>query len=190
MGDTRHGRDVTEHYQSGLARIDEPAAPEAVPDEPDDMQTPELKPSASYRTLAELHDRGSTSQDITRALTDRLPPAVSNPGGLARNRLEGKMPPKKAKVRQKAARRACVSRVIMACVTCDADERTTEITNGICRECHAEFEAEEANEPEWTPIPETFLPSPVPEAGVVDVTHWADEVRRAGGLRSKAGMAL
>ncbi|WP_426520813.1 hypothetical protein [Streptomyces sp. MH13] len=65
---------------------------------------------------------------------------VNNPGGLARNRLENKMPPKKAKIRQKAApRRARVTRAVMACMDCDADERTTEIKGGMCPDCRAEF---------------------------------------------------
>ncbi|MFE1308639.1 hypothetical protein [Streptomyces sp. NPDC058755] len=198
----RDGRDVTEDYQPGLARTESPEPePEpqaaAEPDKPDE-------PSAAYRTLVELRTAdsrmslteqecrdleskaaewlslGATPQDITKALTDGLPPAVINPGGFARKRLETKMPPKKAKVRQKAARRARVTRVIMACGLCDADERTTEIINGLCRECLAECELDGS---EYAPIPETFLSGPAPD--VVDVTHWAAEVRAAGGLRPR-----
>ncbi|CAL9503290.1 hypothetical protein SUDANB145_03467 [Streptomyces sp. enrichment culture] len=48
------------------------------------------------RSLAPLADawlsRGATPKDITRALTDGLPPSVANPGGFARRRLETKMP--------------------------------------------------------------------------------------------------
>jgi hypothetical protein len=209
----RHGRDVTEHYQPGLARIEE-QAPEAEsePAEPEgaaaDAPTAD-EPSTAYQTLAELRSadrrmplsdgdcqsleflaaewlsRGATPHDITKALTDGLPPAVDNPGGFARKRLESKMPPKKAKIRQKAARRARVTRVIMACGLCDADERTVEIVSGLCREC---LELCEAEGPLYEPVPETFLPGPrvggLPGADeVIDVTDRVEELRRAAGLR-------
>ncbi|MBG0853583.1 hypothetical protein I2W78_17455 [Streptomyces spinoverrucosus] len=200
----RHGRDVTEHYMPGLARTEE--AEQAEVEEPE--QTDE-QPSAAYQTLAEVRSadarmplsdgdcrsleplaaewlsRGATPGDITRALTDGLPSAVTNPGGLARNRLENKMPPKKAKVRQKAARRAQVTRVIMACGLCDADERTTEIVSGLCRECLAEIEAEG---PVYGYVPETFLPGPRDGGGppgadeVIDVTDRVNALRRAARL--------
>ncbi|MFI6244635.1 hypothetical protein [Streptomyces sp. NPDC051016] len=145
------------------------------------------------RSLASLTEewlsRGATPDDITKALTDGLPPAVTNPGGLARSRLESKMPPKKskAKIRQKAARRARVTRVIMACGLCDADERTTEIVSGLCREC-----LECVDEGEYTDdgyVPETFLPGPRGSGGlpgadeVIDVTERVEALRRAAGLR-------
>lgn len=207
----RKGLDVTDQYESGLARAAE-AAPAALDEQP--SEEPSDEPGAAYRTLADLRDAdprmalsasdcrsleslaaqwlalGATPQEITKALTDGLPPAVTNPGGLARKRLEDKMPPTKAKIRQRGGRRARVSRVIMACATCDADERTTEIIDGICRECHAEIEADEAAEMDGPPVgyvPETFLRDPADDTGVVDVTHWAAELRRAAGLRPRAG---
>ncbi|MFD4502371.1 hypothetical protein [Streptomyces sp. NPDC058457] len=141
-------KDVTEDYLPGLARVEEvqPAEDIDVADvEPEDgtalQVLGEVRASdsrmalsdADCRSLASLAEewlsRGATPNDITRALTDGLPSAVANPGGLARNRLESRMPPKKskAKVRQKAARRAHVTRVIMACGLCDADERTERV---------------------------------------------------------------
>jgi len=98
--------------------------------------------------------------------------------------LESKMPPKKAKLRQKAARRARVTRVIMACGLCDADERTVEIVNGLCREC---LELCEVEGPLYEPVPETFLPGPrsggLPGADeVIDVTDRVEALRRAAGL--------
>ncbi|WP_405556549.1 hypothetical protein OHV08_22260 [Streptomyces canus] len=204
----RHGKDVTEYHMPGLARVEdiEEQAPETEPSEPDAPAAEQ--PSVAYRTLAELRDAdprmplsdgdcrsleslalewlslGATPHDITRALTAGLPPVVDNPGGLARNRLENKMPPKKAKIRQKAARRARVTRVIMACGLCDADERTVEIVSGLCREC---LELCEAEGPLYEPVPETFLPGPravgLPGADeVIDVTDRVDALRRAAGL--------
>ncbi|MFJ4060685.1 hypothetical protein [Streptomyces albogriseolus] len=160
----RHGMDVTRDHQPGLARVEEqpPAEQPAVPDapEPAPETAPEPEPeSAAYRALASLRtadarmalpegdcrslealaeewlSRGATPRDITRALTEGLPPTVSNPGGLARRRLESKMPP------QKKEPRAKVTRVIMACATCDQDERTVKIDRGICEDCRRENEA-------------------------------------------------
>ena len=221
----RDGKDVTERYQPGLARVEETLEPEAVPvaeEEPESAPQAEQPesgdeapepPSTAYLTLAELRAfdarmplsdrdcrvleplaaewlaRGATTYDLTKALIDGLPPAVTNPGGLARNRLESKMPPKKAKVRQKAApARARVTRVLMACGTCDADERTAEIVDGLCRECLVELGLETLDGTRVPVVPETFLSGPVPD--VVDVTRWAAEVRAAGGLRSKAGRRM
>ncbi|MEV5430540.1 hypothetical protein [Streptomyces sp. NPDC052701] len=212
----RKGRIVTEDHRPGLARTDEPETP-APQAEAEPEPRPESPSDTAYRTLAQLRDadprmplsesdcrslaslagewlsRGSTPQEITRALTEGLPSTVTNPGGLARNRLESKMPPKKAKIRQKAAsRRARVDRVIECCITCDADERTTRITGGMCPECRAEWEAdlaaEAAGEVPAGFVPETFLSRP--DTGVVDVARRAAEVRAAGGLRSRTERAL
>jgi hypothetical protein len=222
----RDGRDVTEHYQSGLARIEEngpadeaheePAqeAEPAEPAEPVDAEPAAPGPGTAYQTLAELRSadarmplsdadchsleslvtewlsRGATPHDVTKALTDGLPSSVTNPGGFARKRLENKMPPmkpKRAKVRQKAAgRRARVDRVIMICGMCEADERTVELVNGLCRECLALCEAE-GPMPVYSFVPDTFLPAPrdggLPGADeVVDVTARVEELRRAAGV--------
>ncbi|MGW3120747.1 hypothetical protein ACWDBW_26965 [Streptomyces sp. NPDC001107] len=209
----RDGKDVTERYQPGLARVEEEPEPSPEAGQPEPDEEAAEQPSTAYLTLAELRAfdarmslsddecrsleskaaawlaRGATTYDITKALTDGLPPVVDNPGGFARKRLEDKMPPmlppKKAKVRQKAARRSYVSRVIMACGLCDADERTVEIVNGLCRECIALCEAEG---PLYEPVPQTFLPGPrdggLPGADeVIDVTERVEALRRAAGLR-------
>ncbi|MFG3289668.1 hypothetical protein ACGF3G_12810 [Streptomyces sp. NPDC048179] len=210
------GKDVTEDYQPGLARVEEAQAAQdidVVDVEPEPAGTAhqvlaELRAAdsrmalsdADCRSLASLAEewlsRGATPDDITKAVTDGLPPDVTNPGGFARTRLESKMPPKKskAKIRQKAARRARISRVIMACGLCDADERTTEIVNGLCREC---LEGVDGDECEcgggcggtYGYVPDTFLPGPrgsgdLPGADeVIDVTARVEALRRAAGLR-------
>lgn len=192
----------------------EAQAPEAVRSEADEeaAEQPAEQPSAAYQALAELRaadgrmplsdgdcrsleslamewlTRGASTDDITRALTDGLPPDVTNPGGFARKRLESKMPPKKTKPGQQADRRARVTRVIMACGLCDADERTVEIVSGLCRECLAECELDG---PVFTPVPETFLPGPRSGGGlpgadeVVDITDRVDALRRAARLGSR-----
>ncbi|MFH9815471.1 hypothetical protein [Streptomyces sp. NPDC017230] len=182
---------------------------------------PRTEPTTSYLTLAGIRDaeprmplseadcrslaslaeewlaRGATPQDITRAVTGGLPATVNNPGGLARNRLENRMPPKKAKIRQKAApRRARVTRAVICCMSCDADELTTKIQGGMCPDCRAEFEAavaaEEAGQPDTGYVPDTFLADPDAHAVYewVDVPRRAAEVRAAGGLRPRTERAL
>ncbi|MFE5597828.1 hypothetical protein ACFQ8O_01300 [Streptomyces coelicoflavus] len=212
----RNGRIVPGDLRSGLARTDEPELTEPEP-EPETEPRPEpvTDPGSrtSYLTLAGIRDteprmrlseadcrslaalaeewltRGATPQEITRAVTDGLPATVNNPGGLARNRLENRMPPKKAKIRQKAApRRARVTRAVMACMDCDADERTTEIKGGMCPDCRAEFEAavaaEEAGLPAAGYVPDTFLADPDAHA----VYEWVDVPRRAAEVRAAAGL--
>ncbi|MDX3492559.1 hypothetical protein ACKI1I_00825 [Streptomyces turgidiscabies] len=175
--------------------------------EPDEQ--PAEQPSVAYQVLADLRtadarlplsdgdcraleslaaewlSRGASTDDITRALTDGLPADVTNPGGLARKRLENKMPPKKSTQGPQAARRARVTRVIAACGLCDADERTAKIVSGLCPECLAMCEPDG---PVAAPVPETFLPGPrvggLPGADeVVDVTDRVAALRRAAGLR-------
>ncbi|MEU9452997.1 hypothetical protein [Streptomyces sp. NPDC048277] len=172
----RKGRDVTQDHQSGLARTgEEPrdTAPDQEAQATAEAPEPE-QPSAAYRTLAGLRgadprmplsetdcrsleslaaewlSRGATPNDITRALTDGLPPTVTNPGGLARRRLETKMPPTKEDATEAPSRplRGRVTRVIMACATCDQDERTVKIDRGICEECRKEFAQDEAGDEE------------------------------------------
>ncbi|MEU3664118.1 hypothetical protein AB0E77_30915 [Streptomyces sp. NPDC032940] len=220
----RDGRIVPGDLRSGLARTDEPELPdpEAEPEaDPQADPQPDPDSATSYLTLAGIREadprmslseadcrslaslagewlaRGATPGDITRAVTEGLPATVNNPGGLARNRLENKMPPKKARIRQKAApRRARVTRAVMACMDCDADERTTEIKGGLCPDCRAEFEAavaaEEAGQLDAGYVPDTFLAAPEVHAvdTWVDVPRRAAEVREAAGLRPRVERAL
>ncbi|MFF1378427.1 hypothetical protein [Streptomyces sp. NPDC058308] len=187
----RHGRDVTHTYRSGLARAD--ARPEKDP-----APTPSAEPSAAHRTLAQLRtadrrmalsegeckqlepsaaewlERGASPQDITRALTEGLPPTVTNPGGFARTRLENKMPPKR---QAPAEARARVTRAVMICGDCEEPETSVELVNGICTECYPLAERTGY-------IPDTFRARPRRAAGsgVVDVTERVAELRRAAGL--------
>ncbi|MEV7194029.1 hypothetical protein AB0N81_19805 [Streptomyces sp. NPDC093510] len=192
---SRHGRDVTDAYQPGLARATEP--------EPAAQQAPE--PPTAHRTLAQLRtadrrmalseaecaqlapraaewlERGATPQDIMRALTEGLPPTVTNPGGLARNRLENKMPPKR---QAPAKARARVTRAVMICPFCEEPETSVELVNGICTDCCPPEERSGY-------VPDTFLarpsspprPRPAGHDEVVDVTERVDALRRAAGLK-------
>ncbi|WP_306332801.1 hypothetical protein [Streptomyces sp. KL118A] len=192
-----HGRDVTDAYQPGLARVTEPE-PEPDPASPRDDES-----TAAHRTLVQLRTadrrmalsegeckqlepsaaewlaRGATPSDITRALTEGLPPTVTNPGGLARTRLENKMPPKR---QAPAKARARITRAVMVCPFCDEPETSVQLVNGICMEC---MPAEERTEY----VPDTFLARPrqapgrAAEPEVVDVTERVDALRRAAGLK-------
>ncbi|MFH8490225.1 hypothetical protein [Streptomyces longisporoflavus] len=149
---------------------------------------------------AEWLERGATPQDITLALTSGLPPTVTNPGGLARTRLESKMPPKP---NPKTRGRVRVTRAVMVCGLCEEPETSVKLIKGICVECRAETEscgceqceADAAAEARRAaPIPDTFLARPRPAAddtvaddavvddAVVDVTERVAELRRAAGL--------
>ncbi|MEU2980362.1 hypothetical protein ABZ678_26115 [Streptomyces hirsutus] len=236
----RHGKDVTRDHQPGLARvedgvsIDVPAAREPdIEPEPETGIEPEVEPeaqpdSAAYRVLAGLRAadarlrltegdcrsleplaeewlaRGATPHDITRALTDGLPPTVSNPGGFARRRLESKMPP------QQSEPRARVTRVIMACATCDQDERTVKIDRGVCENCRQELPDEPVTDEDMVkeieeiahlgttsafflrkklerrtggPVPDTFRPVPIEDRVFY---HYRDNRDRiANGLPSR-----
>ena len=238
----RDGRDVTQDYRAGLARTEDgpsvaaelkPETETAVPE----TDVPESEqPSAAYRALAALRaadprmplsesdcrsleplaaewlSRGATPNDITRALTDGLPPTVTNPGGLARKRLETKMPPQKSDITDTADAptrplRARVTRVIMACATCDQDERTVQIDRGICEDCRKESEETSMTDVDVTkafeeiahfgitsarflkqklerstggPVPDTFRPVPIED---LVFYHYRDNRERiANGL--------
>ncbi|WP_336605842.1 hypothetical protein [Streptomyces sp. BA2] len=206
----RHGRDVTHDHHPGLARVPEPAGEQAP--EPEAEPKSESEPSVAYRTLAQLRtadprmalsegecralealaaqwlDHGATPQDITHALTAGLPLTVTNPGGLARNRLESKMPPKPP---AKTPARAHVTRAIFVCGLCEEPETTTELVHGICADCRAECDAFEAEEArlgiQIGYVPDTFLPRPRTAAPVMDVTERVAELRRAAGLPTGRG---
>jgi hypothetical protein len=148
--------------------------------------------------------RGATPKDLARALTEGLPPTVSNPGGFARRRLETKMPP------QQREQRATVTRVIMACALCDQDERTVTIVRGVCEDCRKEVEADAMTDEDIVkgfeelahlgtasahflrkklerrtggPVPDTFRPVPIEDRVLY---HYRDNRDRiANGLRPR-----
>ncbi|MEV2252114.1 hypothetical protein AB0I94_16260 [Streptomyces sp. NPDC050147] len=161
----RHGRDVTHDLQPGLARTDEPTPepepePESEEAQASENTTPAYRALASLRTAdprmalsegeckqlqpraAEWLARGATPQDITLALTAGLPPTVTNPGGLARTRLESKMPPAPTPDPTEAPLRARVTRVVMICGGCEEEETTTKLTDGLCDDCRGQMKVD------------------------------------------------
>ncbi|WHM37989.1 hypothetical protein [Streptomyces sp. BPTC-684] len=173
------GIDVTAERRGGLVHVRDEAE-EPAPAEPKlPAQPVEPARSTAYNALAQLGDtdpqmtlsaaecdaleplaaewlaRGATPEHLIRTLTSGLPQPVRSAGALARNRLETKMPPKKT---PKATGRARVTRVIMACMGCDEDERTTSIIDGLCLECFREEQLEPVL-PDLRKVPATFLPA-------------------------------
>jgi hypothetical protein len=112
---------------------------------------------------------GASVKHLIHALTDGLPVLVHNPAGIAKRRLEDKMPPKPAREPE------TVLRSVMVCMFCDTTEEDEQLINGMCEACRSEDEED---------IPATFLPGPRP----ADVAAHADAARIAAGLppRSRA----
>ncbi|MGW2225601.1 hypothetical protein [Streptomyces formicae] len=200
--EARHGRDVTPDYRGGLAHLRGPdsdpeaAAQEGAPPE----ESPAYRALASLRATdprmslseadcralealaAEWLARGATVTEIVRALTCGLPATVHNPGGIARTRLEKKMPPKPSTA---PAARARIDRAVMMCTMCEEYLPGARLIGGLCADCYAELVPEAAGKTPGT-LPATFLPAPrrTPQA---DVTDRVAELRRAAGLAPKPG---
>ncbi|WP_406000188.1 hypothetical protein [Streptomyces sp. NBC_00829] len=106
---------------------------------------------------------GASVTHLIRALTDGLPDAVHSPAGIAKRRLEDKMPPKPYREPE------TVLHTVMVCMFCDTTEEDEPLINGMCEACRSEDEDD---------IPATFRPGPRP----ADVAAHADAARIAAGL--------
>ena len=117
--------------------------------------------------------RGATPDQLTRALTDGLPHPVHSPGALARTRLETKMPPEPIHTP------ARIVHAVMICMGCETSDNIVPLRGGICDECRAQMEAEDAEEALRAEghIPEMFRNPDHP----VDVARRAAEARAAAG---------
>lgn len=159
----------------------------------DELSADEAPPprSTAYRTLAQLGRtesrmtlsaadcdrleplaaawlaRGATVAHLNQALTAGLPEPLHNPAGIAKRRLEDKMPPEISN----GHGRETVVRRVMVCLFCETtgDEDPLVRRYGLCAACAAEEEAD---------VPDTFRPAPRPEA----VAAYADAARVAAGL--------
>ncbi|MFI2348468.1 hypothetical protein ACH492_15755 [Streptomyces sp. NPDC019443] len=168
-------------------------APDDAPDDEPAAAEPAPERTTAYRTLAALGrtdsrmtlsaadcerleplaaswlEYGASVKHLIHALTAGLPVLVHNPAGIAKRRLEDKMPPKPAREPE------TVLRSVMVCMFCDTTEEDEPLINGMCEACRSEDEED---------IPATFLPGPRP----ADVAAHADAARIAAGLppRSRA----
>jgi hypothetical protein len=118
--------------------------------------------------------RGATPDQLTRSLTEGLPNPVHSPGALVRNRLEKKMPPEPIHTP------ARIVRAVMICMGCETSDNIAPLRGGICDECRAQMEAEDAEEELRAKghIPEMFRNPDHP----VDVARRAAEARAAAGF--------
>ncbi|KLJ03182.1 hypothetical protein ABZ114_24415 [Streptomyces albidoflavus] len=129
--------------------------------------------AAECDALAPLADqwlqRRVRPEHLTLALTSGLPQGpIHSPAAFLRSRLEKKMPPlpadsAPASAEETAAQPGRVTRVIMLCTTCDQDETTVPLTDGLCPDCHALLTDERADIP--ADIPATFLAQPPRASG-------------------------
>jgi hypothetical protein len=168
-------------------------APDDAPDDEPATAEPAPERTTAYRTLAALGrtdsrmtlsaadcerleplaaswlEYGASVKHLIHALTDGLPALVHNPAGIAKRRLEDKMPPKPGREPE------TVLRSVMVCMFCDTTEEDEPLINGMCEACRSEDEDD---------IPATFRPGPRP----ADVAAHADAARIAAGLppRSRA----
>ncbi|MFJ7785013.1 hypothetical protein [Streptomyces fungicidicus] len=128
--------------------------------------------AAECDALAPLADRWIERRvrpgHLTLALTSGLPQGpIHSPAAFLRSRLEKKMPPlpadsAPASDEETAAQPGQVTRVIMICATCDQDETTVPLTDGLCPDCHALIADDPAD------IPATFRAQP-PRTGGPEV---------------------
>ncbi|GAA3087830.1 hypothetical protein ACFQ0X_19660 [Streptomyces rectiviolaceus] len=109
--------------------------------------------------------RGATVAHLNHALTAGLPEPLHNPAGIAKRRLEDKMPPEISK----SHGRETVLRRVMVCLFCETTEEDDPLVDGMCAACAAEDESD---------VPDTFRPAPRP----AEVAAYADAARVAAGL--------
>ncbi|MGF0165938.1 hypothetical protein ACQRET_18150 [Streptomyces koyangensis] len=129
--------------------------------------------AAECDALAPLADqwlqRRVRPEHLTLALTSGLPQGpIHSPAAFLRSRLEKKMPPLPADSapatdQETAAQPGQVTRVIMVCTTCDQDETTVPLTDGLCPDCHALLTEDEPAD--LAAIPATFLAQPPRASG-------------------------
>ncbi|MCX5398610.1 hypothetical protein [Streptomyces sp. NBC_00102] len=123
-------------------------------------------------------DRGVGRDRITHVLAAGLPASVHSAVAFLRNRLENKMPPT-----QQPAPHASqpaheeIAGAVMMCLFCDEDETTTTLFDGVCGECRADIDRDEASGATGD-VPDTFLARP--RRGQ-DVAARVAELRAASG---------
>ncbi|GAA3014028.1 hypothetical protein Sfulv_27860 [Streptomyces fulvorobeus] len=119
--------------------------------------------------------RGAGREQVTHALVAGLPASVHSAGAFLRTRLENKMPPAPqpaGNVQQEE-----IVGAEMMCAFCDEDETTTTLIDGVCVDCRADIDRDEAAG-ETGDVPDTFLARPRQRP---DVAARVAELRAAAG---------
>ncbi|MGP3633421.1 hypothetical protein ACTU45_08625 [Streptomyces sp. 24-1644] len=179
--------------------VDVPGQPDAVPEAGQEPQGEPPARSEAYDVLAglgrreprlQLSDgecvvlehlvdewmvRGVGREQVAQALVAGLPASVHSAGAFLRKRLEKKMPP--APQPRKSAFREEVVGAEMMCAFCDEDETTTTLVDGVCVDCRADIDRDEAAGATGD-VPDTFLARP---RGATDVAARVAELRAASG---------
>ncbi|MFE3905556.1 hypothetical protein ACFXPY_36045 [Streptomyces sp. NPDC059153] len=139
------------------------------------LQLSESECVALEPLVAEWLARGLGPEQITQALVSGLPASVHSAGSFLRTRLENKMPPAKKKSKRNAFKEEIVEAVVM-CLFCDEDETTTQLIDGVCVDCRADIDRDEASGATGD-VPDTFLARPRRE----DIAAKVAELRAATG---------
>ncbi|MCX4963721.1 hypothetical protein OHA98_02580 [Streptomyces sp. NBC_00654] len=121
--------------------------------------------------------RGLGREQITRALVAGLPASVHSAGAFLRTRLENKMPPVPQPARTENGHREEILGALMMCAFCDEDETTTTLVDGVCGDCRADIDRDEASGATGD-VPDTFLARPCQP---LDVAARVAELRSAAG---------
>ncbi|MFF7359971.1 hypothetical protein [Streptomyces sp. NPDC008125] len=123
--------------------------------------------------------RGLDRDRITHVLASGLPPAVHSAVAFLQKRLETKMPPTQqpAPDARPGAAREEIAAALMMCLFCDEDETTTTLVGGVCGECRAAIDQDEASGATGD-VPDTFLARPRQHQ---DVAARVAELRAAAG---------
>lgn len=176
----------------------QPAAPDEVPSVEPEPGVPAAR-SEAYTVLAGLgrrEPRLQLSEDecvaleplvqewlarevgreqVGQVLVAGLPASVHSAGAFLRTRLENKMPPvpqpKKNEFREE------IVAALEMCAFCDEDESTTTLVDGVCVDCRADIDRDEANGATGD-VPDTFLARP---------RQRTDVAARVAGLRAEMG---
>ncbi|WP_328720336.1 hypothetical protein OHT52_13145 [Streptomyces sp. NBC_00247] len=128
--------------------------------------------------VGEWLDRGVDRDRIAHALAAGLPASVHSAVAFLRKRLENKMPPT-----QQPGPHASypaheeIAGAVMMCLFCDEDETTTTLVDGICADCRADIDRDEASGATGD-VPDTFLARPRQQP---DVAARVAELRAASG---------
>ncbi|MFD6423779.1 hypothetical protein [Streptomyces sp. NPDC060198] len=128
--------------------------------------------------VGEWLDRGVGPDRIAHALAAGLPASVHSAVAFLRKRLENKMPPTQQPgphVSHPAHEE--ISGAVMMCLFCDEDETTTTLIDGICADCRADIDRDEASGATGD-VPDTFLARPRQQP---DVAARVAELRAATG---------
>nr|WSW71683.1 hypothetical protein OG461_20300 [Streptomyces sp. NBC_00995] len=139
------------------------------------LQLSEGECVALEELVREWLGRGVGREQVSQMLVSGLPASVHSAGAFLRTRLENKMPPvplpRKSEIREE------IVGALEMCAFCDEDESTATLVDGVCADCRADIDRDEANGATGD-VPDTFLARP---------RQRTDVAARVAGLRAATG---